>query len=189
MVAKNGKYHSPQIRPWALPISLRPHYVKQQVVVRKGGKMKLAEALAGRSDCQKRLEEIRNRLDRSSRIQEGEEPAENPDELLAETNRIYARLLELISAINRTNSRTAFDNERTISDVIAERDLIGKRRNLLSGVADSANSRWDRYSKSEVRFVMTVPVGKLRSEADQLAKQYRELDLRIQELNWKTELI
>jgi hypothetical protein len=36
---------------------------------------------------------------------------------------------------------------------------------------------------------MTVPVGKLRADVDQLAKRYRELDLRIQELNWKTELI
>jgi hypothetical protein len=151
--------------------------------------MKLAEALAERSDCQKRLEEIRDRLERSARIQEGEQPAEDPSELLSETDSIYARLLELISAINRTNSRTAFDNERTISDAIAERDVLGKRRDFLARVAGSANSRWDRYSKSEVRYVMTVPVGNLRADADQLAKQYRELDLRIQELNWKAELI
>ncbi len=155
----------------------------------KGGRMKLAEALAERSDCQKRLEEIRNRLGTLARVQEGEQPAEDPGELLTEKDRIYGRLLELISAINRTNSRTAFDNERTISDVIAERDVLGKRRNFLSGVADSASSRWDRYSKSEVRYVMTVPVAELRSEADSLSKRYRELDLRIQELNWKTELI
>ena len=151
--------------------------------------MKLAEALADRSDCQKKLELIRSRLDRTARIQEGEEPAEEPDELLSEADSIYMRLRELISAINRTNSRTAFDKDRTISDVIVERDLIGKRRDFLSGVADAANSRWDRYSKSEVRYVMTVPVGKLRSQADELARKYRELDLRIQELNWKTELI
>jgi len=149
----------------------------------------LAEALAARSDCQKRIEEIKNRLASSARIQEGEEPAEDSSELLAETDRIYVRLLELISAINRTNSRTAFDNERTITDVIAERDVIGKRRDFLVGVAGSGSSRWDRYSRSEVRYVMTVPVGKLRTDADQLAKRYRELDLRIQELNWKTELI
>lgn len=151
--------------------------------------MKLAEALAERSDCQKRLEEIQNRLASSARIQEGEEPAEDSSELLAETDRIYARLLELISAINRTNSRTTFENERTISDAIAERDVLVKRRNFLAGVAGSASSRWDRYSKSEVRYVMTVPVAKLRADGDQLAKRYRELDLRIQELNWKTELI
>jgi hypothetical protein len=145
--------------------------------------------LAERSDCQKRLEQIRDRLERSARIQEDEQPAEDPTELLSETDRIYTRLLELISAINRTNSRTAFDNARTISDAIAERDVMGKRRDFLAGVAGSANSRWDRYSKSEVRYVMTVPVGKLRADADQLAKRYWELDLRIQELNWKAELI
>lgn len=151
--------------------------------------MKLAEALAERSDNQKRLEEIKSRLTSSARIQEGEEPTEDPGELLSEADRIHARLLELISAINRTNSRTGFDDQRTMSDAIAERDVLGKKRDFLAGVAGSGSSRWDRYSKSEVRYVMTVPVGKLRAEADQLAKQYRQLDLRIQELNWKTELI
>src|SRR5579864_6558129 len=105
--------------------------------------MKLAQALAERSDCQKRLEEIRDRLSSSARVQEGEQPAENPGELLAETDRIFGRLLDLISVINRTNSRTAFDEKRTISDAIAERDILGKRRDFLSGVAGSASSRWD----------------------------------------------
>lgn len=151
--------------------------------------MKLAEALAERSDRQKRIEEIRSRVSGLTRVQEDEPPAEDPGELLAETDRIHRRLLELICAINRTNARTAFDKDRTISDAIAERDVLAKRRDFLSDVAGSASPRWDRYSKSEVRYVMTVPVGKLRAEADQLAKRFRELDLRIQELNWKTELI
>ena len=47
----------------------------------------------------------------------------------------------------------------------------------------------DRYSKSEVRFVATMSVGKLQVGVDQLAKRYRELDTRLQELNWTTELI
>jgi hypothetical protein len=72
---------------------------------------------------------------------------------------------------------------------IAERDVMGKRRDFLAGVAGAGSLRWDRHSRSEVRYVMTAPVGKLRADADQLAKRYRELDLRIQELNWKIELI
>ena len=151
--------------------------------------MKLAEALAERSDCQNRIEEIRKRLTRSARVQEGEQPAEDTTELLPETGRTFARLLELVSAINRTNSKTAFDNERSISEAIAERDVVGKRRDFLSGIAEAASTRQDRYSKSEVRFVATVSVGKLQMEVDQLAKRYRELDTRLQELNWKTELI
>ena len=151
--------------------------------------MKLAEALAERSDCQNRIEEIKKRLIRSARVQEGDQPAEDTTDLLAETERIFARLLELVSAVNRTNSKTAFDNERSISDAIAERDVVGKRRDFLAGIADAASTRQDRYSKSEVRFVATVSVGKLQTEVDQLAKRYREVDTRLQELNWKTELI
>lgn len=151
--------------------------------------MKLAEALAERSDCQNRIDEIKKRLVRSARMQEGEQPAEDTAELLAEGERVFARLQELISSINRTNSKTAFDNERTISDVIAERDVVGKRRDFLAGIAEAASTRQDRYSKSEVRFVATVSVGKLQADVDQLAKRYRELDTRLQELNWKTELI
>jgi hypothetical protein len=151
--------------------------------------MKLAEALAERSDCQNRIEEMKKRLIRSARVQEGEQPAEDTAGLLAETDRIFARLLELVSAINRTNSKTAFDEERTISDAIAERDVVGKRRDFLAGIAEAGSTRQDRYSKSEVRFVATVSVGELQTEVDQLAKKYRELDTRLQELNWKSELI
>ena len=151
--------------------------------------MKLAEALAERSDCQNRLEEMKKRLIRSARVQEGDQPAEDTTELLAESERVFARLLELISAINRTNSKTTFDNERTISDAIAERDVVGTRRDFLASIAEAASTRQDRYSKSEVRFVATVSVGKLQAEVDQFAKRYRELDTCLQELNWKTELI
>ena len=151
--------------------------------------MKLAEALAERSDCQNRIEELRKRLVRSARVQEGEKPVEETTELLAEAERTFARQLELVSAINRTNSNTAFDNARSISDAIAERDVVGKRRDFLAGIADAASTRQDRYSKSEVRFIATVSVTKLQEEVDQLAKRYRELDTRLQELNWKTELI
>jgi hypothetical protein len=77
---------------------------------------------------------------------------------------------------------------QSISDAIAERDVVAKRRDFLAGIADAPSTRQDRYSKSEVRFVATVSVGKLLSEVDQFAKRYRELKTRLQELNWKTEL-
>jgi hypothetical protein len=67
--------------------------------------LKLAEALAERSDCQNRIAEVNKRLARSARVQEGERPPEDPVALLAELDRLYVRLLELIQAINRTNAR------------------------------------------------------------------------------------
>ena len=44
--------------------------------------MKLAEALANRADLQRRVEQMRTRLQRSARVQEGESPPEDPRELL-----------------------------------------------------------------------------------------------------------
>jgi hypothetical protein len=151
--------------------------------------LKLAEALAERSDCQNRIAELNKRIVRSARVQEGEQPPEAPDELLAEHDRLYARLLELVQAINRTNARTPFDRRATISGAIAERDIVGKKRDHLVAIAEAASTRQDRYSKSEVKFVSTLPVADLQKQADQLARRFRELDTRIQELNWKTELV
>ncbi|MGD0479072.1 MAG: DIP1984 family protein [Terracidiphilus sp.] len=151
--------------------------------------MKLAEALAERSDCQNRLEDLRKRMVRTARVQEGEQPAEDSTELLKETERLFARLLELISAINRTNAKTAFDKQRSISDAIAKRDVTAKKRDFLTGIADAASTRQDRYSKSEVKFVATFSVAQIQKQVDQLAKEFRELDTKLQELNWQTELV
>ena len=92
-------------------------------------------------------------------------------------------------AVAKTGYFAGVEPGGSISDAIAERDVVAKRRDFLAGVAEAASTRQDRYSKSEVRFVATVPVGKLQAEVDQLAKRYRELDTRLQELNWKTGLI
>ena len=151
--------------------------------------MKLAEALAERSDCQIRLEDLKKRIARSARVQEGEQLGEDTGQLLAEIERIFARLLELISAINRTNASASFSEGKTISDAIAERDVVGKKRDMLAAIAETASTRQDRYSKSEVKFVATVSVAALQKQVDQLSKRFRELDTRLQELNWSTELI
>jgi hypothetical protein len=43
--------------------------------------MKIAEALALRADLQKRLEQLKQRLVKNARIQEGDSPEEDPVEL------------------------------------------------------------------------------------------------------------
>jgi hypothetical protein len=151
--------------------------------------LKLAEALAERSDCQNRLDDLKKRMARSARIQEGETPAEDSTELLKEVERVFARLLGLVSAINKTNANTSFDKSSSISDAIARRDITAKKRDFLSGVADAASTRQDRYSKSEVKFVATLPIAQLQKQVDQLSKEFRELDTKLQELNWNTELV
>jgi hypothetical protein len=95
----------------------------------------------------------------------------------------------LISAINRTNAKTAFDNERSISDAIAMRDVTAKKRDFLTSIADAASTRQDRYSKSEVKFVATFTIAQIQKQIDQQSKEFRELDTKLQELNWQTELV
>ena len=52
--------------------------------------MKLAEALQERADLNRRIEQLRARLENNALVQEGESPAEDPSELLAELDRCLA---------------------------------------------------------------------------------------------------
>lgn len=151
--------------------------------------MKLAEALIQRADYQKRIEQLKNRILPNVKVQEGDPPAEDPNDLLAEMERIAAALRELIQRINRTNSATALEGGQTIADAIAERDILRLRHGIYTAVADAAVIRQDRYSKSEVRFQSTIDVAAAQGRADDLARAYRELDTRIQQANWQTDLM
>jgi len=42
---------------------------------------------------------------------------------------------------------------------------------------------------SEVKYISTINVAEIQNRADELAKNYRDLDARVQELNWQTELV
>jgi len=147
--------------------------------------MKLAEALAERADAQRRLAQLKQRVMLSARFQEGEEPPEDPGELLAEADRIAGQLQDLIERINRTNATTAFEGGGSLTDALARRDVLSIQRDLY---AEAASVRQDRYSRSEVKFVTGLDVPELRRRADGLSKEYRELDARIQAKNWEIDL-
>ena len=66
--------------------------------------MKLAEALILRSDRKKRLELLRERLDRVAKVQEGDLPVEEPSALLDEVDRAASDFTRLVQQINRTNA-------------------------------------------------------------------------------------
>ena len=150
--------------------------------------MKLAEALILRADCKKRLEQLKARVIRNAKVQEGDEPAEEPQGLLAEVERVARELAELVKRINRTNSATALGDGLSLSDALAERDALGVRHRLYSDLAQAASISQDRYSRSEVKYVSAVSVADAQQRADELAREFRSLDARIQELNWKAEL-
>jgi len=150
--------------------------------------MKLAEALQLRSDVQKRIQQVRQRIALSARVQEGEQPAEDPNALLTEAGALTDQLESLITAINRTNVRTELEPGLTMTDALARRDVLHLRRAIWVEAAGNASVRHDRYSRSEVRFITPLDVAALHGEADALAKRARELDTKIQQANWNTDV-
>lgn len=90
--------------------------------------------------------------------------------------------------INRTNAATSFGGQMTLSDALAERDVVAIERNLYLQLAETASNSRDRMMRTEIKYVAVINVAETQKHADELAKNYRELDTRIQELNWQTEL-
>jgi hypothetical protein len=150
--------------------------------------MKLAEALAERADAQRRLAQLKQRVVLSARVQEGEEPPEDPRELLSEADRIVEQLEDLIKRINRTNASSEFEAGASVTEALARWDVLSIQRDLYAEAAQAASVRQDRYSRSEVKFVTTLNISALRRRADELSKEYRELDARLQAKNWEIEL-
>jgi len=150
--------------------------------------MKLAEALILRADCQKRVEQLKQRLIRSAKAQEGEAPPEDPKLLIDELERTLSTLADLIKRINRTNSITEFQEGIFLSDILAEREILLMKRGAYSDLANSASVVQDRYTRSEVKFISTVSVSEMQNRVDEISKQYREIDSRIQEANWRVDL-
>ena len=150
--------------------------------------MKLAEALILRSDLQKRIEQLRVRLNNNAKVQENDEPSENPEELLNELDNNINQLKILIKQINRTNCVTV-SNGQTLADLIAERDTLTLKSNILRGFLNIAGQKVNLYSTTEIKIMSTVDVPALQKELDLLSKKIRETDTKLQQANWLTELI
>lgn len=150
--------------------------------------MKLAEALVLRADAQKRLAQLRIRLNTSALVQEGEQPPEDPQELLTQLDQLLALLEDLIIKINQANVQFRLPNGTILMNALAHRDVLAQRYNSLSGMVDAASKRIDRYGQAEIRNVSTIHVATYRRQMDDVAKEQRELDTQIQATNWTVDL-
>ncbi len=151
--------------------------------------MKLAEALMLRSDLQVRLNQLESRMSANVMVQEGDQPAEEPEDLIKEYEGITKEMEGLITRINKTNNATVFEDGVSLSDALVKRDILSKRKWFYEMAQSEATVRQDRYSRSELKFVATIDVKLLQKKKDDLAKSFRELDTKIQSLNWTTDLI
>ena len=150
--------------------------------------MKLAEALIQRTDCKKRMEQLKERMSNNARVQEGEQPAEDALILLRQYDRIATEFEDLVRKINRTNLAARIDAEQSLTDALAKRDVLRLRYRTYSELADAATVILDRYSRSEIPLRSAVDVTELRDQAHQIAAQCRVLEGAIQKLNWEVDL-
>jgi hypothetical protein len=153
--------------------------------------MKLAEGLALRADAARRAEQLRSRIAGSARYQEGEAPAEDAAALLVEAGQVLGELESLIRRINRTNTATPV-GDGTLTDALARRDVLRLRHGLLTSAADAAAGSGHhgmRQLRSELKMIPALPVARLRGQADDVARQLREVDTEIQRINWAADLL
>jgi hypothetical protein len=139
------------------------------------------------------MEQLRARIASNARYQEGEEPPEDAAALLTEVDGVVDEFESLIRRINRTNAATLIGADGTLTDALARRDALRWRRHILTTAADAAagnnQSGHSRQLRSELKMLSALPVADLRARADQVARELRELDVRIQRSNWEVDLL
>jgi hypothetical protein len=151
--------------------------------------MKLAEALSIRKDLQKRIQQLGTRIQNNVKVQEGDEPSEQPTELMKELDSCLKQLEQLIWRINATNMQTVDATGTTLTQLMACKDVLTMRIGTLNNVFNAASAGQDRYSRSEIKTVTVVDVKALRKQIDEYSAQLRKLDINIQSLNFQTELL
>ena len=151
--------------------------------------MKLAEALSIRKDLQKRIQQLGQRIQNNVKVQEGDEPLEQPAELMKELDACLTQLEDIIWRINATNMQTKSTDGTTLTQLMARKDVLTMRVSNLRSIFETASAGQDRYSRSEIKSVTVVDVKAIGKKVDEYSAQLRQLDMEIQSLNFQTELI
>jgi hypothetical protein len=97
--------------------------------------------------------------------------------------------LTLVRQINATNSATDFGDGMTIADAIAMRDSLGARYRAYQTMYDAGTISVSRYNQNEIKFVRYTNLKEIQGQLDKLAKEYREMDTKLQGVNWAVDLV
>ena len=151
--------------------------------------MKLAEALLIRSDMQKKLAQLKGRISNNAKVQEGDTPSEDPNELIVSASQIISEMTDLIERIHRTNAIANTDKGQSMLTLLVERDNLEMRHKLLLDAIEAANSEADRYSHREIKWRVIVSVASLQKQADDIAMKLRQINIIIQSNNWQIKLV
>ncbi len=150
--------------------------------------MKLAEALQERADLNRNIEQIKSRLNNNVLVQEGEQTAENPRILKENLDQSIKRLGYLIAQINKTNCETIVEGE-SLTEIIAKKDALALKIHLYKDIVYTAAQTAYRARNTEIKIKSAIEVADWQAEIDRMAKELRLLDNKLQENNWKTDLL
>ena len=123
--------------------------------------MKLAEALQERADLNRTIQQLKERLDNNVLVQEGEQPAEQPERLKQ----------ELDAAIQRLGAQ------------------VNPKVRVYKELVYSASQTAYRARNTEIKIKSAISVSDWQAQVDRMAKELRLLDNRLQESNWTTDLM
>ena len=150
--------------------------------------MKLAEALSIRKDLQKRIQQLEQRIKSNVKVQEDDEPLEDPNELMKELHSCLIQLEELIGRINLTNINTKNAEGLSITQLMAKKDTLTMRIAILRNIYSEGTNICSRYSPTEIRQECVIDIKQLSKQIDDCSARLRKVDMEIQGLNFLTEL-
>lgn len=151
--------------------------------------MKLAEALILRGDQQKKIISLRQRIQANAQVQEGETPSEDPNDLLKQAIIVSGELHKMILRIHRTNAQSVLPDNRSLLDVLIERDALSEQHKILTAAIENARREVSRYSAREIKWTTSLSVADLQKRADEIAIKLRDLNIKTQAANWQVELL
>ena len=98
-----------------------------------------------RADLQKKVAQLKERIKESAKVQEGDEPCDNVEELYKELDEALVQLEDLIYRINITNVQIVQDGD-SLTRLIANRDVLSMHVKALKEVVNyvAANDKSQR---------------------------------------------
>lgn len=151
--------------------------------------MKLAEALLLRSDQQKKLASLKQRINANVLVQDGDEPSEDPNELLKQVFSLTQESQKLVYAIHQTNALAKLTDGRSLLALLTQRDELVERHKILTSAISNTQREPDRYSTREIKWHKVIPVSSLQKQSDDISAKLRDLNVLIQATNWQVDLL
>ncbi len=149
--------------------------------------MYLAEALNKRRDLTGRIAHYKGLLPKMVYRSEGRDLPLEPTYIIGQLEKMAAQYEKLVRAINKTNLQTIYEDGKTLTDAIAERDtydlLISFCKKAIEGIHEMRHD----YNSREMRLMLDI--SKVEQQMQQYLDMRREMDSKIQRLNWMTKLV